>query len=48
MFETYVFRESSGDALAHIPASLRGPLGDMPPGMRARLKQQLKMAYLKS
>jgi Cupin-like domain len=48
MFETYVFRAHGDDALAHIPAALQGALGVMSPSSRARLKQQLKMAYLKS
>ena len=47
MFDAYVFNSGS-DATDHIPAALRGALGQMSPGFRARLKQQLKMAYLKA
>jgi hypothetical protein len=47
MFATYVFGER-GDAVAHIPEGLRGALGTMSPSFRAALKQQLKMAYLRS
>jgi hypothetical protein len=45
MFDTYVFGE---DAVAHIPVALQGLLGKLDPELRARLKQQLKMTYLKS
>jgi len=47
MFAAYVFGER-GDAVAHIPEGLRGALGAMSPSFRAALKQQLKMAYLRS
>ena len=47
MFETYVFR-ADDDPIAHIPASLQGALGEMSPTLRARLKHQLRMAYLKA
>ncbi len=47
MFDAYVF-QTQGDVTGHIPQGLRGPLGPMPPAVRARLKQELKMAYLKS
>ena len=45
MFATHVFGDD--DAVAHIPAPLRGALGEMSPAFRNRLKQELKMAYLK-
>jgi hypothetical protein len=52
MFDTYIFRtdaENAGDGpVAHIPAALRGLLGAPDPELRARLKQQLRMTYLKS
>jgi hypothetical protein len=47
MFETYVFR-TEGDAVGHIPAPLQGALGRMSPALRAMLRQQLKIAVLKS
>lgn len=47
MFAAYVFGER-GDATAHIPRTLQGALGPMSPSFRATLKQQLKMAYLRS
>jgi hypothetical protein len=47
MFDTYVFGEP-GVATAHIPEGLRGALGAMSPSFRAALKQQLKMAHLRS
>jgi len=47
MFETHVFRSDGGDPVAHIPPELRGLLGPLSPALRARLRQQLKMAYLK-
>jgi hypothetical protein len=46
MFDAYVFGE--GDAVAHIPPARQGPLGPMDAERRARLKQDLKMAYFKS
>ncbi len=46
MFDAHVF--GSEDAVDHIPAELRGALGTMRPAARAALKQQLKMAFLKS
>lgn len=48
MFEAYVFRDHGDDALGHIPAALQGALGPMSPSLRARLKRQLRMAYLKA
>lgn len=56
MFDTYIFRNPSGDVgedagedpLAHIPAELQGVLGKLDPELRARLKQQLRITYLKS
>lgn len=45
MFDTYVFSQGNVD---HIPEPLRGALGRMSPPVRARLKQQLKMALLKT
>ena len=48
MFDTYVFRVGGDAAVAHIPAALQGMLGSTSPSFRARLKQQLKMTYLKS
>lgn len=47
MFDTYVFGDRDA-ATAHIPPGLRGALGPMSPAFRAALKQQLKMAYLRS
>jgi hypothetical protein len=46
MFDAYVFGD--GEAVAHIPESLQGALGPMSRSFRATLKQQLKMAYLRS
>ena len=48
MFETHVFRPDGGDPVAHIPPALQGLLGPLSPAMRQKLRQQLKMAYLKS
>ena len=48
MFDAYVFRDDGDEAVAHIPPALRAALGPMSPSLRARLRQQLKMAYLKS
>jgi hypothetical protein len=52
MFDTYIFRSRAEDAgedpVAHIPAALQGLLGKLDPELRARLKQQLRMTYLKS
>jgi hypothetical protein len=45
MFETYIF---GAEPAAHIPVALQGLLGKLDPQLRARLKQQLKMTYLKS
>ena len=45
MFETHVFGD---DGAGHIPAPSRGALGEMSPGFRAALRQQLKNAFLKS
>jgi hypothetical protein len=47
MFDTYVFGDRD-EATAHIPPGLRGALGAMSPSLRAALKHQLKMAYLRS
>jgi hypothetical protein len=44
MFDTYIFGE---DPVAHIPARLQGLLGKLDPDVRSRLKQQLRMTYLK-
>jgi hypothetical protein len=45
MFDAYIFGE---DPVAHIPVALRGLLGRLDPELRARLKQQLRLTYLKS
>lgn len=45
MFDTYIFGE---DPVAHIPVALQGLLGKLDPELRARLKQQLRLTYLKS
>ena len=45
MFDAHVFGD--GAAAGHIPLDRRGVLGPMPQGLRARLKQELKMAYLR-
>ncbi|MGY4397583.1 hypothetical protein ACVWZA_002777 [Sphingomonas sp. UYAg733] len=47
MFETYVFADDD-NAVAHIPAPLRGLLGRASQHLRATLKQQLLKAFLKS
>jgi hypothetical protein len=47
MFDTYVFGDP-GEATAHIPPGQRGALGAMSPSLRAALKHQLKMTYLRS
>jgi hypothetical protein len=47
MFATYVFGDR-GEATAHIPEGLRGALGTLSPSQRTALKQQLKMALLRS
>lgn len=47
MFAAYVFGER-GEATAHIPEGLRGALGTLSPAQRMALKQQLKMAVLRS
>lgn len=47
MFDAYVFR-TQGDPVAHIPPSLRGPLGRLSPRERAGLRQRLKAAALKT
>lgn len=47
MFDTYVF-QVDGDPMAHIPPARRGILGGLDPASRARLKAELKTAYLKS
>jgi hypothetical protein len=44
MFEAHIFGE---DPVAHIPVALQGLLGKLDPELRARLKQQLRMTYLK-
>ncbi len=48
MFDTYVFRGGGADPVAHIPVNLQSTLGTMSPSLRAKLRQQLKMAFLKS
>jgi hypothetical protein len=45
MFGAYIFGE---DPVAHIPVALQGLLGKLDPELRARLKQQLRLTYLKS
>ena len=45
MFDTYIFGEQP---IAHIPVALQGLLGKLDPELRARLKQQLRLTYLKS
>lgn len=45
MFDAHVFGD--GAAAEHIPPGKRGVLGPLPQSLRARLKQELKMAYLK-
>ncbi len=45
MFETYVFGTGGAD---HIPPALQGPIGQMGPQMRDRLKKELLQAFLKS
>ena len=47
MFDNYVFG-AEGDAVGHIPQALQGALGPMSPTLRAALKHQLKMAFLRS
>lgn len=47
MFNTYVF-QSEGSAIEHIPADLRGVLGEMSTAVRAALKQKLKTTILKT
>jgi hypothetical protein len=47
MFEAHVF-DDGGEAVAHIPPALRGPLGEMRADQRAELKRQLRMTILKS
>jgi hypothetical protein len=47
MFDAHVF-DDGGDAVAHIPPALRGPLGDMRADQRAELKRQLHLTILKS
>jgi hypothetical protein len=51
MFDTYVFRmhgeDADADPVGHIPTALQGLLGKLGPDLRARLKQQLRMTYLK-
>ena len=44
MFDAHVFGDGAAD---HIPPARRGVLGPLPQAVRARLKQELKMAYLK-
>ncbi|WP_447758162.1 cupin-like domain-containing protein [Sphingopyxis fribergensis] len=46
MFDTHVFGEP-GISAGHIPAALRGPLGDMRPDERASLRQRLLLAFQK-
>jgi Cupin-like domain len=47
MFNTYVF-QFDGRAIEHIPADLRGVLGEMSSGSRAALRQRLKTSILKA
>ncbi len=47
MFDAYVFG-AEGDLTGHIPEAARGVLGALPPPIRARLKQELKLILLKS
>lgn len=44
MFETYVFGTGGAD---HIPPTLQGPIGQMGPQMRDRLRKDLLQAFLK-
>ena len=46
MFNAFVFQDG-GAAVEHIPADLRGALGDLTPSTRAALKQKLKADFLK-
>ncbi|WP_443751009.1 cupin-like domain-containing protein [Asticcacaulis solisilvae] len=47
MFDAYVFG-AEGDVTGHIPEAAKGVLGALPPPMRARLRQELKLILLKS
>ncbi len=51
MFDTYIFgncgEDAGEDPLAHIPAALQGVLGKLDLERRSRLKQQLRLTYLK-
>jgi hypothetical protein len=44
MFDAYVF-QSEGDAVEHIPPSLRGVLGSMPSQVREALKKKLQASF---
>jgi hypothetical protein len=44
MFDAYVF-QSDGDAVEHIPPSLRGVLGSMPSQVREALKKKLQASF---
>ena len=46
MFNAFVFQSEDG-AVDHIPAELRGALGNLDAGTRAALKQKLKAGFLK-
>jgi hypothetical protein len=46
MFDAFVFQSEEG-AVGHIPAELRGALGNLDAGTRAALKQRLKAGFLK-
>lgn len=51
MFDTFIFRiageDANDDPVAHIPPAMQGLLGTMSAELRSRLKQQLRMTYLK-
>ncbi|MET0309587.1 MAG: cupin-like domain-containing protein [Sphingomonas sp.] len=47
MFAAYVFQEEGG-RIDHLPAMLRGPLGNMPARDRAALKQQLRTRFART
>jgi hypothetical protein len=46
MFNAFVFQSDDG-AVDHIPAELRGALGNLDAGTRAALKQKLKAGFLR-
>lgn len=47
MFAAYVFRDQ-GDPVAHLPPTLQGPLGRMPPRDRAALRYELRNRMARS